>query len=179
MFALTIGINDYVNVTPLGGCVADANAMVAFLKETLGVPPENITSLRNKQATREAIENAIAALAEDERIQKGDPIVIFYAGHGAEAPSPPGWSTYGKIQMLVPVDFVPEATGDKKRGQGVLDVKLGHLLQQLAEKKGDNIVRDLSFISLFDINMTKTSRSYSIVVTLAPELGMMRLIHPM
>ncbi|KAK0234492.1 hypothetical protein EDD85DRAFT_792528 [Armillaria nabsnona] len=82
----------------------------------------------------------IKNLGGNPTIKKDDPILIYHAGHGAEANAPSRWpSANGKIQMLVPHDFYPSGSDDSKRGQGVLDERLAHLLQDVAEKKSDNI----------------------------------------
>ncbi len=84
----------------------------------------------------------IKDLGNNPVIKKDDPILIFYAGHGAEMKAPSGWlSTNGKIQMLVPHNFVMSESDNSKQGQGVLDMRLSYLLTDLAVKKSDNIVR--------------------------------------
>ncbi len=144
LFALVIGIDKYFSdrIRDLSGAVADADAISIFLQETLGVPQGQIKNLRNEEATRLSIEAAIKELGNNPAIKKDDPILIFYAGHGAEAKAPSGWpSANGKIQMLIPHDFTTSGSDDSERGQGVLDMKLSHLLTNLAAKKSDNIVR--------------------------------------
>ncbi|PBK98365.1 hypothetical protein ARMGADRAFT_1008792 [Armillaria gallica] len=142
LFALIIGIDKYFSdrIRDLSGAVADANAISIFLQETLGVPQGQIKNLRNEEATRLSIEAAIKDLGNNPAIKKDDPILIFYAGHGAEVKAPSGWpSANGKIQMLLPHDFVTSGSDDSERGQGVLDMRLSHLLADLAAKKSDNI----------------------------------------
>ncbi|KAK0187308.1 hypothetical protein F5146DRAFT_1105099 [Armillaria mellea] len=142
LFALLIGIDEYRSngIGNLSGAVADVDAVNEFLQETLRVPKDQIKNLRNEEATKLTIEAAIKGLGNNPAIKKDDPILIFYAGHGAEANAPPGWaSANGKIQMLAPHDFVPSGSNDSERGQGVLDMKLAQLLADLAAKKSDNI----------------------------------------
>ncbi|KAK0440552.1 caspase domain-containing protein [Armillaria borealis] len=142
LFALVIGIDKYFSdgIRDLSGAVADADAINTFLQEALGVPKGQIKDLRNEEATKLTIEAAIEDLGNNPAIKKDDPILIYYAGHGAEANAPAGWpSTNGKIQMLVPHDFIPNRSSDSKQGQGVLDVRLSYLLADLAAKKSDNI----------------------------------------
>ncbi|SJL15629.1 uncharacterized protein ARMOST_19132 [Armillaria ostoyae] len=129
LFALVIGIDKYRSSgINLSGAVADADAVNEFLQETLRVPKGQVKNLRNEEATRLTIEAAIKDFGNNPAIKKDDPILIFYAGHGAEANAPSGWSsTNGKIQMLVPHDFVPSGSDDSERGQ------------DLAAKKSDNI----------------------------------------
>ncbi|PBK59428.1 hypothetical protein ARMSODRAFT_899249 [Armillaria solidipes] len=142
LFALIIGIDKYLSngVKDLSGAVADANAVDAFLQKSLHIPNGQIKILRNEEATRVTIETEIKDLGNNPAIKKDDPILIYYAGHGAEANAPSGWpSASGRLQMLVPYDFIPSGSDDSERGQGVLDVRLSHLLADLAAKKSDNI----------------------------------------
>ncbi|PSS02368.1 hypothetical protein PHLCEN_2v4061 [Hermanssonia centrifuga] len=144
LFALIIGIDEYSdnNIRNLSGAVADANAIEAYLVDTLCIPKAYITVLRNKQATGEAIVNAIQGLGEDYRINRGDPILLFYAGHGAQTKTPMDlmevWSPH--ISMLIPHDFAP-TNSQSRAGQGVLDITLSHCLAEIADKKGDNIMQ--------------------------------------
>ncbi|KAK0440550.1 hypothetical protein EV421DRAFT_1737216 [Armillaria borealis] len=137
LFALVIGIDKYLsNGINLSGAVADADAVNEFLQETLRVPKGQVKNLRNEEVTRLTIEAAIEDLGNNPAIKKDDPILIFCAGHGAEANAPSGWpSTNGRIQMLVPHDFITSGSDDSERGQ------------DLAAKKSDNIVGFPLFLS--------------------------------
>ncbi|KAF8875733.1 caspase domain-containing protein [Gymnopilus junonius] len=140
LFALTIGINQYSNpcYRHLQGCVADTDAVDAFLLEELGVPEAQITSLRDSQATRHPIIKAIESFIVDHRIEENNPILIYFAGHGSEAKSPAGWfSEDSKSQLLIPYDC-----GEIVEGQtihGIPDRTFGWLLKQIADSKGHNI----------------------------------------
>ncbi|KAJ7653667.1 caspase domain-containing protein [Mycena polygramma] len=140
-FALLIGVNKYKHkgINDLSGCVDDAEDISKYLTETLGVSSDNIDILRDEQATREGIIKSLRGLASDKRIGCGDPILIFFAGHGTEAKAPAGWATGGQnIQMLVPHDFVPR-TSEEEPAQGLLDITFNALLSDIAKEKGDNI----------------------------------------
>lgn len=146
LFALIIGINEYEErANNLHGAVADADAVREFLIEQLGVPDDRILMLRNEKATREGIISSLRDLASDKYpIGKLDPILIFYAGHGAEVKV-----DNREVQMLVPHDFrtrdpSPSATasGDIYQGQGIFDFTLDALLADIAKNKSDNIVSD-------------------------------------
>ncbi|KAK0214585.1 caspase domain-containing protein [Armillaria fumosa] len=142
LFALVIGINKYLSaeVRDLSGAVADADDVGEFLQKTLGVPKDQIKNLRNEQATRVTIGTEINNLGKNLEIRKDDAILIFYAGHGAEACAPSRWlNTYGKLQMLLSHDFIFSGSSNSHKGQGVLDITLSRLLRDLAEKKSDNI----------------------------------------
>ncbi|KAF8961631.1 caspase domain-containing protein [Flammula alnicola] len=135
LFALIIGINFYANVGSLRGALADALSFKEYLESHLNVPADQIHTLINKSASRSAIIEAFIRLKNDTRIEKGDPIFIYYAGHGSEITAPPGASE-SKIQVLIPEDY------SAKPGQEVPpipDRTIGALLTQIAEMKGDNI----------------------------------------
>ncbi|KAK0234514.1 hypothetical protein EDD85DRAFT_792552 [Armillaria nabsnona] len=137
LFGLVIGIDKYLSngIRDLSGAVADANAVNTFLQKSLRIPKGPIKNLRNEEAMRVTIEMEIKDLGNNLAIKKDDPILIYYAGHGAEANALSRWpSTNRKIQMLVPHDFITSGSDDSERGQG------------LAAKKSDNIVRPSSLI---------------------------------
>ena len=144
LFALIIGINKYKAVkrpfVNLKGAVPDADLVQSYLQKHLSVPNSQIRNLRDSEATRAAVLHEINALTTDDRIQRGDPILIFYAGHGSTAPTPNGWEGGGPtIQLLLPHDYLCE----NEKGQkihGIPDRTLGVLLRRLASAKGDNIV---------------------------------------
>jgi hypothetical protein len=148
LFALIVGINEYEssNVPNLLGAVADADAMRDYLQKQLGVPSSQIRNLRNSEATRAAIIAGIEALSRSKEVEVGDPILIYYAGHGGSADKPKGWEvgSTGKIELLIPYDH-SSPLEDANPKHGIPDRTLGVLLSQLAIKKGDNIVR-LTFI---------------------------------
>ncbi|KZV82917.1 hypothetical protein EXIGLDRAFT_684410, partial [Exidia glandulosa HHB12029] len=139
LFALIIGVDAYEHhseINNLKGAVADADDVYDFLTTTLAVNAR-ITILRNDQATRTAILNALSAMKANDDIKRGDPILIFYAGHGSEAPAPPGWPQ-AKVQMLIPHNFLPTHPSAPEQ-RGILDVTLGRHLEELAKAKGNNI----------------------------------------
>ncbi|KAG6906650.1 hypothetical protein DXG01_012736 [Tephrocybe rancida] len=143
LFALIIGISRYKHpeVPDLPGAVKDVNAVVTFLSSDLDVSEDRIVILRDKQATRKAVLEALRRLAQDDTINTQDPILVYYAGHGGEAPPPKDWvasSPNGMIQMLVPYDFSFEGSKDHK-GQGIFDITLSRILNDIAIKKSDNI----------------------------------------
>jgi hypothetical protein len=54
-FALVVGINSYVNASPLGYAVNDAEAVATLLKDEFDFKSENIKLLLNESATRNEI----------------------------------------------------------------------------------------------------------------------------
>ena len=143
-FALIIGINEYEspNIPNLKGAVPDADDVRDYLQNQLGVPSFQIRNLRNSAATRAAIIAGIEAFSLSKEIEVGDPILIYYAGHGGSADTPKGWEvgSTGKIELLIPYDH-SSPLEDANPKHGIPDRTMGALLSQLAMKKGDNIVR--------------------------------------
>jgi hypothetical protein len=84
---------------------------------------------------------AFEELRNDPRIDPdNNSILIFYAGHGSETDAPEGWESRGsKVQMILPFDY-GDMQGDDIV-QGIPDRTIGILLEKLAEKWGNNIVR--------------------------------------
>ncbi|KAI0345840.1 hypothetical protein BDW22DRAFT_1353447 [Trametopsis cervina] len=167
MHAIIIGIDKYaINSTASGsqtsarhpisshqdevapdllGAAADADSVHDLLIQTFRVPSTNITNLRNHQATREEIIRVLEEIAEKKSIKKNDPILIYYAGHGASGRAPKSWANANEaIQLLVPHDFSgrlmdePDArTADCVHG--IPDRTLAALLDKISAKKGNNI----------------------------------------
>ena len=144
LFALIIGINKYESpdIPNLLGAVYDADDMLSYLQVSLGVPTSQIKNLRDSEATRAAIIDRIEAFSLNDEIKKGDPILIYYAGHGGSADTPKGWEvgSTGKIELLIPYDYSSSLEGGNYK-HGIPDRAMGALLFRLADKKGDNIVR--------------------------------------
>lgn len=139
MFALLIGINEYRIPTDyhlLRGAEPDACRWREFLRE-YGCPDSQITVLLGRAATREAIINGFKDLAHNALIQPGDPVVIFYAGHGREVlHQTPDGGTH-MIQMVVPTDY---CTDQEEAVPCISDLEIGALIDHIAAQKGDNIV---------------------------------------
>jgi hypothetical protein len=142
LFALIIGINEYwsPNIRNLKGAVPDALAVKRYLENNLAVPPSQIHLLCNAEATREAIIQAFISLATDPRIHYGDPVLVFYAGHGGEVVAPKEWEASDpRIQLLIPHDFCDVVDGPMVHGIPIHRT-LDALLFRIAERCGDNIV---------------------------------------
>ncbi|KAG9310082.1 hypothetical protein JVU11DRAFT_9691 [Chiua virens] len=81
--------------------------------------------------------NAFEDLRNDERIKNGDPLVIFYAGHGGELPAPTFWGSWGlterTIQCLLPRDY------ERSVVHPIPDRTIGALIEDIAKTRGDNI----------------------------------------
>ncbi|KDQ52438.1 hypothetical protein JAAARDRAFT_73132 [Jaapia argillacea MUCL 33604] len=136
LFALIIGINTYKRVPDLHGAVADAIAMKDYLEKDLQVPSHQICILCNENASRSAIIREFQALQNNPHIQPGDPVLIFFAGHGCKVKAPPGWvdgNVDGEVEGIVSQDY------DGKGVHFIPDRTIGELIEGIARNKGDNI----------------------------------------
>lgn len=155
------------------GAVADADAFSNYLIKHLKVPRSQITDLRDAEATRDNIIGCIRNLKDDDRITNGDSILIFYAGHGASGRAPDRWEAGNKkVESIVPYDCRVIVGGSKVRA--LPDRTLGALLHQLADVKGDNIVRCLFVSFSIFLYLGCIRQSFLTAATLALELGRMK-----
>ena len=158
MFALIIGINHYQwrrKFSSLRGAVRDGEAFRDYLTKRLRVPEDQIFTLFNEQATRSAIIQAFQDLSKNPHISQGDPIFIFYAGHGSQQRPHPDWKEPNpKIEVIIPYDCTLDVSV-----QPIPDRTIGALIDEIARKKGDNIVSGfgrLLNIDLIQITCNKT-----------------------
>ncbi|ELU39050.1 mycorrhiza-upregulated peptidase C14 [Rhizoctonia solani AG-1 IA] len=136
LHALIIGINKYVANVHLAAAVPDALSFKEYLTNDLLVPEEQIKVILDEEATRANIIKAFQDLADpDNKINKDEPIVIYYAGHGSEIDPPPDRAANGpKVQCIIPQDTSTDA--------GIVpipDFTLGTLIHRIAQQKGNNI----------------------------------------
>ncbi|KAJ7695626.1 caspase domain-containing protein [Mycena olivaceomarginata] len=142
-FLLSIAINEYAEgMRNLAGCLNDADDFKSCLDEILGrTLPSAVRSLTNSGATRSAIITTFYEhLIHNPNILPGDTIIIYYAGHGSQAPAPAEWHVPGgMVESLCPADqgvMCPQGGG---RVPGIPDVTLNALFSILAREKGTNI----------------------------------------
>lgn len=132
LWALLIGIDEYLHTKNLAGCVNDVEAIQIYLMNQLSVPENHIRVLTNKVATRANILQTFQEfLIDNPDIQPGNQIFFHYSGHGSQMPNPK--EPDGQNETLVPHD---------SRVDGVFDIPdktLAALLDKLAERKGNNI----------------------------------------
>ena len=97
-WALVIGINKYTNASPLGYARNDAEAFADILKTKFQFPKDNITFLKDDEATAESIKNAFLQYT-NEQVGPDDRIIVFFAGHGHTVTG-----NRGEVGYLVPVE---------------------------------------------------------------------------
>lgn len=138
---LLIGIDDYRDA-PLGGCVNDIDAVQRILLgPRLGIAADRIRRLASpapgsthdsgvaeQPATLANIAGALEQLASD-RVQPGDRVFIYYAGHGTRV----AVGNRGRVfhrEALVAADHDPA-----RPGSGMLyDFDLNRLLTQIVDR---------------------------------------------
>ena len=155
LFALIIGIDKYKDITPnLSGAVADASAMMQFLSTKASAV--RTVFLQNEGATRTAIIEGFEALQKWKEIEKGDPIVVYFAGHGSEARMQ-GGEEY--TQMLLPYDASPRTPNVEELPAvaGIPDHLIRDFLNDIAKEKGNNIVRIFTDFFVLELIFGKDS----------------------
>ena len=151
-YALLIGINYYESIQTypqlyknLGGCVRDIDLVDSYLRETLGVPPEQIWKLtapveesNELSAFRAAQGNILPTYANIvnafEQItavaNPGEQVYIHYSGHGGRAVTiyPELEGKHRQDEGIVPMDIGSD------NGRYLRDVEMATLLKRLNDK---------------------------------------------
>lgn len=133
--AVVVGIDRYLDpaITDLKGAVADARAMASLLTDRFGFAPEALTLLLDDDATSDAIEGALTALAE--RVAPGGVAFFFFAGHGAQRLDTSGDEADGWDETLVPCD----SGRDGRRERDITDDRLRAHLERLCARAATTI----------------------------------------
>ena len=97
-YALIIGINKYQNVQPLNYAVKDAESIQDILVNTFDFPEDNVTLLKNEEATKQNILKSFSEITK--KAEDSDRVLIFFAGHGETMDLPEG----GEKGYLIPVE---------------------------------------------------------------------------
>jgi hypothetical protein len=128
--------------------------MKDYLEKRLGVPESRIQTLFDEDATHNGIIQKLRDLQHVDT-KEGDPILIYYAGHGVTGDAPEDWEVSGdrKIELLAPHDIDYK---DKFLVNAIPDLTIGMLLEDLAKAKGNNIVRLVCTIGRGDAHLCNT-----------------------
>ena len=129
--ALLVGINKYQSeeVNPVKGAKEDVHATKTFLQTVYDFPPDDIHTLTDSQATKQAILTEFQHWLIDET-RPGDRVFFLFSGHGSNVRDVNGDETDGRDETIVPYDvrFVPP-NGTVNQ---ILDDELEGLIQQLS-----------------------------------------------
>ena len=115
--ALLIGIDEYSspNIPNLEGCVNDVTAIGGVLTELYGFRESNLKLLTSPaETTRQKIFDELEALIE--RTEDGDVTLVYYSGHGSQAPDVSNDEEEDKLDETI----VPSDTG--RGDQPVVDI---------------------------------------------------------
>lgn len=121
LYALVIGINDYVGISKLSKAVDDANKMESFLKKQLGSSLK-IKKLTNSQATRSGI---IQGFKHFKSAGNTDICLLYFSGHGSQVEPPSTWEgkyNEGDFESIVCYD------SRQSGGYDLVDKELAYLI---------------------------------------------------
>ncbi|KAJ6494704.1 caspase domain-containing protein [Mycena vitilis] len=140
VFGLIIGVDQYQSgsIWNLEVCASDAKNVQRWVLKDLKVPSDHLCMLLDKTATKANIEKFFMNhLIQNPKIEPGDAIIIYFAGHGTSVPAPESWDhpesvSAGTAAVLCSYDY--------GRGvAGISDRSLHAMLLDLWKAKGDNI----------------------------------------
>jgi hypothetical protein len=113
--ALLVGINNYKAVEHLRGSLNDVAAMRQILTTRWGFSPDNVVTLTEEAATRDAILRSLEQLVSESG--PNDTVVFHYSGHGSQVKDLNGDEEDGLDETLVPYDGrtpgVPDIVDDE------------------------------------------------------------------
>lgn len=148
----------------LPGVKADIDSMIAFLKD-MNAPCDSIHTIQNEEATSFAICQALKDIIKNKNIGRNDPILIYFAGHGAKADMMSEGKSLSSVRMLCPYNFARRNDGislkdetpnddavpgkDAASENGITDAVLADILNDISRTKGNNIVSAINLASSF------------------------------
>jgi len=164
VFALIIGIDTYKSgsIWNLHSCVEDAKRIKRWLMEGLEVPRDQICVLLDSHATKQRIEDAFMEhLVNNSSIERGDALLIYFAGHGSCLTAPRDWyhqhSRRDTVEVLCPYDHDTKST--EGRIAGISSRSFNAMIEDLATPKGNNItlILDCCFSPIQTTNLLDRS----------------------
>jgi len=130
--ALVIGIDEYRNVRPLKGAVADARDIEQALRR---MGTRDVTALIDGEADRASVLREISQMVE--RSGPGDTVVLSIAGHGAQEPERvKGSQPDGMEDVFLLAGFDTSPAGSQQR---ILGKEFHHFIKQL-ELRGAQVL---------------------------------------
>lgn len=101
--ALLFGINNYLSVSRLRGCVRDVESMRELLTEVFGFDPSNVRTLKDDQAVKDEIRERMDWLFQD--VGEGDRVVLHFSGHGSYTADLDGDEDDGRDDLICLYDM--------------------------------------------------------------------------
>jgi metacaspase-1 len=102
--AVLVGVNRYhIPGADLRGCVPDVKNMSNLLQRRYEFAEGDISLITDFDATKKAIEEAIAELIKGGR--RGDVLLVHYSGHGSNVPDNNGDEADNRDEILCPTDL--------------------------------------------------------------------------
>ncbi|RUT03428.1 hypothetical protein DSM106972_050670 [Dulcicalothrix desertica PCC 7102] len=135
LYALLVGIDDYVSVSPLKGCVNDIRAVEAYLKGRVATDGYqlHLRTLLNKEATRQfVIEGFRQHLCQAER---EDVALFYYAGHGGQQVSPEAFWALEPDRLDEILACYDYDNSKDSGGWGLADKELATLIAEVDQKE--------------------------------------------
>lgn len=150
--ALCIGINYIGSKNALRGCINDANAVSAFLKDRYGYKEEDMVILTDDKRdavsvpTRANIIRAMGWLVSG--AQPNDTLFFHYSGHGGQTKDLDGDEDDGYDEVIYPVDFqqAGHIVDDEIHEIMVRPLKQGVRLTGLFDSCHSGTVMDLPYL---------------------------------
>lgn len=141
--ALIVGIGDY-DTEKTGWLRLHGDRDVDLLSECLirrGFSPQNIVTLKNEEATKTAILNALKVLAS--QTKPGDCVIFHFSGHGQQVTDLHGDEKNGYDEAIIPYDAFRtpryELNGRPYKGENhIIDDELFPLFNEIKRKAGQN-----------------------------------------
>ncbi|THV05008.1 hypothetical protein K435DRAFT_648091 [Dendrothele bispora CBS 962.96] len=153
VFAVLIGIDQYKSgdIWDLHSSASDARGIKHWLVNDLKVPRSQVITLLDEQASLDSIEASLRHhLLNNDKIQTGDAILIYFAGHGSSVRTPSDWvddetAANARVEVLCPYDH--ETKTADGRVAGISARAMHTFLRDLSSRKGNNItfIIDSSF----------------------------------
>lgn len=125
-WALVVGISDYENFPALERGAPDAEKMRGMLEGSAwGIPPENIRTLVDGEATKENIGRALGEWLPS-RVQSQDWVVVYFSGYASRIEDTSGDEEDGIDTGFCPADALAE-----EYEQDIIDDELSRWLDGL------------------------------------------------
>lgn len=101
--ALLVGINRYADGNNLRGCCNDVDNSFTVLTDIFGYESEQITVLKNEDATTENILEQLSILVG--KLEEGDDGFFHFSGHGSQVADKDGDEADFKDELICPHDM--------------------------------------------------------------------------